>query len=251
MDLQKTIGFVRTLEKELALFNVDPSDPIVEELTAFFETQNVRITGNRTPPGTPSEIAVLGARSEVHTIVDLALLRELITHSPVSPDEVGVVDTEYEAVLGHLKETTFTSYDHERMFYASREIENRAHRVGYGTIHAGFQRCSIMNRQQPTYRALAQRGLDVHVYGVPDATPPDIDRGQVHTSETTEIAATWFVVFDGAGDDTQKSALVAEEQAEDNFYGVWTYDPVIVDRALDHLERTYVVTGDTRSCSGA
>jgi hypothetical protein len=251
MDLRKTIEFVRTLEKELALFNVDPSDPIVGELTAFFETQNVRITSDRTPSGTPADIAVLSTRSEVLTVVDLALLRELITHSPAGTDDVGVVDTEYEAVLGHLKETTFTSYDEEQMFYASREIEDRAHRVGHGTIHAGFQQCSIMNRQQSIYRDLAQRGLDVHMYGVPDVTPPNIDRGQVHASETTEIATTWFVVFDGAGDDTKKSALVAEEQAEDSFYGVWTYDPVIVDRVLDHLERTYIVTGDTRSRSGA
>jgi hypothetical protein len=251
MNLRKTVEFVRTLEKELALFNVDPSDPIAEELTAFFETQNVRITRNRTPSGTPSEVAVLSTRSEVLTVVDLGILRELVTHSPVGTDDIGVVDTAYEAVLGHLKETTFTSHDKEQMFYASREIEDRAHRVGHGTIHAGFQRCSIMNRQRSIYRDLAQRGLDVHMYGVPDATPPTIDRGHVHTGETTEIATMWFVVFDGGGDDTQKSALVAEEQAEDSFYGVWTYDPAIVDRVLDYLERTYVVTGDTRSRSGA
>jgi hypothetical protein len=170
MNLQKAIEFVRTLEKELALFNVDSADPIAAELTAFFETQNVRITRNRTPSGTPSKIAVLSTRSEVLTVVDLTTLRELVAHSPAGTDDVGIGDTAYEAVLGHLKETTFTSYDTEQMFYASREIEDRAHRVGHGTIHAGFQQCSTMNRQRSIYTELARQGLDVHMYGVPDAT---------------------------------------------------------------------------------
>lgn len=251
MNLRKTIEFIRTLEKELALFNLNSSDQLPEKLTAFFETQNVRITQNRTATGTPSEIAVLSTQSEVLAIVDLDVLRGLLTHSPTSADGIGIADTEYEAVLGHLKETTFTSYDTEQMLYASREIEDRARRVGQGTIHAGFQQCSVMAHQQSIYTDLTRRGLDVHMYGVADTTPPDIKRGQIHTSETAEIATTWFVVFDGAGEDTQKSALIAEEQDEDTFYGVWTYDAVIVDRVLDYLEQTYVLTEEARSRSGA
>lgn len=251
MNLRKTIEFIRTLEKELALFNVDSSDPISQELTSFFQTRNVRITTNRTASGAPAEVAVLSTETEVLVIVDLDILRELITHSLASADVIGIVDTEYEAVLGHLKETTFTSYDTEQMLYASREIEDRARRIGQGTIHAGFQQCSLMHPQRSIYTDLARQGLDVHMYGVFDTSPPDIEKGQVHTSETTEIATMWFVIFDGAGDDTQKSALIAEEQDQDTFYGAWTYDTGIVDRVLEYLEQTYVLPADTRSRPGA
>jgi len=65
---------------------------------------------------------------------------------------------------------------------------------------------------------------------------PDLGDGTVHAVETDEIAQTWFVVFDGGGNPTQKSALLAHERRPGQFYGVWTYDGVIVDLALDRFE---------------
>jgi hypothetical protein len=46
IDLRDSIEYIRHRERELSLLNVDPTDGIHEELGAFFETQNVRITGN-------------------------------------------------------------------------------------------------------------------------------------------------------------------------------------------------------------
>ncbi|WP_311173194.1 DICT sensory domain-containing protein [Halobellus ordinarius] len=240
MGLRRILTFVKTLEKELAFFNINPGDPIVDEVETYFETQNLRVTVRETSSGAPTDLAILSREQSVLAVLAVETLRNLVAGAPPADSaETGIADSEHEAILKHLKETTFTSYDTEQMLYASREIEDRARRVGAGSIHAGFQRCSVMAQQRAVYADLASRGLDVHAYGAPDVPPPDLGGGQVHAAETGELARTWFVVFDGGGDAEQKSALLAEERAEGDFYGVWTYDPNIVDGALDHLRRTY------------
>jgi hypothetical protein len=231
-DLRDTIEYIRHHEKELRLFNVDPNDAIHEELGAFFETQNVRTTVDRTASGKPEAVAVLSNATEVLAVVDVSTLRKLLEDAPTGAGDLGIADGKYEDVLRHLKETTFTSYDTEQLLYASREIEDRARRVGQGSIHAGFQRCSIIAGQRSIYADLASRGVSVHAYGVPDARPPDLGSGHVHTVSTDEIAETWFVIFDGGGDDTQKSALLAHERDENAFYGIWTYDPAITSSLI-------------------
>lgn len=238
MDLRDAIAFVSRLQKELILFNVDPVDSIDTRLAALFETQNVEISTARTPAGRPT-VAVLSNRNGVLAVVDLSLLRSLVSRSSPDSNGLGVADTAYEEILAHLKETTFTSYNATQLYYASREIEDRARRVGTGTIHTGFQRVSVMSDQQAIYEDLAGRGVDVHMYGVPDTTIPELT-GTIHAVTTAEIRDMWFVVFDGGGDDRQKTALLAEQQDDGTFYGVWTYDPGIVDPVCTYLERRYV-----------
>lgn len=238
-DLRESIECIRNHEKELRLFNVDSTDAVSEALRRYFEILNVRVTVGQTASGEPADVAVLSNETEVLAVVEVATLRELLEDVPTGPDQLGIADAKYGDVLGYLKETTFTSYDTERLVYASREIEDRARRIGQGSIHAGFQRCSVMVGEQPVYTDLARRGVSVHAYGVPDATPPELASGNVHTVSTDEIAETWFVVFDGGGDDAQKSALLAHERDENSFYGIWTYDPGFVDHVISHLNRTY------------
>ncbi|MFC7021067.1 DICT sensory domain-containing protein [Haloarcula halobia] len=249
MSLHDLIEQVQQLEKDLVLFNVDSTDQIGERLAGYFETQNVQITTTRTASGHPAGVAVLSNHDEVLGRFDVETLRNLVDHSPSQSGTVGISDAEYGDILGHLKETTFTSYDTEQMLYASREIEDRARRVGEGTIHAGFQRCSVMADQRAIYADLSRRGLDIHAYGIADVAPPDIEGAQIHTTTTDEIAEMWFVVFDGGTDESQRSALLAEERSEDSFYGVWTYDPPIVDSVIDYLEQTYLLSENSARSS--
>jgi hypothetical protein len=239
MDLRSSIEHIRHHQKELKLFNIEPTDTIHEDLRTYFQTQNVRITVGRTASGAPEGVAVLSNATEVLAVVDVTTLRELLEDVPTGTGELGIADKKYEGILRHLKETTFTSCDTEQLLYASREIEDRARRVGRGSIHAGFQQCSVMADQQSVYTDLARQGVSVHAYGVPDSTPPDLGSAYVHAVSTDEIAETWFVVFDGGGNDTQKSALVAHEHEDNAFDGIWTYDPGLVDHVLAYLDQTY------------
>jgi hypothetical protein len=239
MTLRRIIDFIKSHEKQLVLFNVAATDPIAENLTAYFDTRNVRIRTERTTSGAP-EVAVLSNDAAVLTTVSVSTLRDLVKTVPDHSGATRVNDGESDTLLGHLRETTFTSYDTEQLLYSSREIEDRARRVGGGTIYAGFQRISVVSDQQSIYTDLGQHGVEVHAFGLPDASPPDLGSGWVHPVETDEIAESWFVVFDGGTDDTQKSALLASEYASDAYYGAWTYDPGIVDDTLAYLEERYL-----------
>jgi DICT domain-containing protein len=239
MTLRDCLEQIRQLEKELVVFNVASPDPIDDQLSTYFATQNVSVSTAQTASRKPLT-AILSDDTNVLRRIDIETLRELVDRSSSHSENVGISDAEYEAILGHLKETTFTSYDTEQMLYASREIEDRARRTGTGTIYAGFQQCSVMADQQAIYKDLARRGLDVHTYGVPDTTPPELGTAQVYAIDSDELAKMWFVVFDGGDEESQKSALLAEEQDENCFYGAWTYDATIVDGIIKYLESTYL-----------
>jgi DICT domain-containing protein len=136
----------------------------------------------------------------------------------------------------------FTSYDGERMLAASREIEDRAWRASEGTLYAGFQRYSILEEQLPVYEQLGTKtDLDVTAFAFPDADLSAHDRTfDVFPERAAEIRDTWFVAFDGGGDEESKCALLAEEREPRRFYGFWTYDPETVDYIFDHLGGTYL-----------
>jgi DICT domain-containing protein len=140
-----------------------------------------------------------------------------------------------------MDETMFTSWSIEQMVAASREIEDRAWRVGEGSLHAGFQYLSTLRGELPVYERLGSKNLDVHAYAAPDEDPPEHEGFTLHIERAEEIEKSWFVVFDGDGVDENKCALLAEEREPRKFYGFWTYDPDTVDWIIDHLESTYGV----------
>ena len=128
---------------------------------------------------------------------------------------------------------------------ASREVEDRAWRKGEGTLHTGFQRVGAIEQQSDVYADLSGKNLDIHAYSAPSPEVPEIDGVTLHQEDTREIAESWFVVFDGAGDPLDACALLAEERGDTDerlFYGFWTYDPAIVDDILAHLDRRYTIT---------
>jgi DICT domain-containing protein len=215
---------IRSREKTIQVY-AGPGDPAVGELREYFASQNVSI--EHVVDETEPTRAVVTEGEAVLASVDAATLRTLVggdtSHQPA-----------YLDLLKHLDETTFTSYDRHQMLQASREIEDRAWRVGEGVLYAGFQRLSTFRDQVEVYRELGKMGdLSIHVYGLPDRDPPD-GPFTVHATEDPDVVEKWFVVFDGGSDPTQRCALLAVERPE-GFYGAWTYDPDTVDDALAAL----------------
>lgn len=124
------------------------------------------------------------------------------------------------------------------MLAASREIEERAWRIGEGTLYAGFEREAALVDQLDVYDRLASHEM-LTVTAFIDDTWGRSASDLTVVPDSDEIGAFWFVVFDGAGSDLQKCALVAEERLAGRYYGFWTYDPEFVDELVDYLERNY------------
>lgn len=236
MSLSELIAGVEEHEKTLTVFNA--SEATVTAFSEQFDNRNVTVRPESTPSGRPGEFVTLSEDGQVLTATDVANLQTQIENADTA---IGLGDSPYRSILDYLDETMFTSWSTEQMVAASREIEDRAWRVGDGRLHAGFQYLSTLRGELPVYERLGSKNLDVHAYAAPDEDPPDHEGFTLHIERTDEIRTCWFVVFDGNETDENKCALVAEERDPREFYGFWTYDPDTVDWILEYLDSTYGV----------
>lgn len=236
MTLHELITGVEDNEKTLTVFNADES--VVTALGEYFADRNVTVGGAETASGKPGEFVTLSAGGAVLTAAGLSDLQRMLDDEPA---RLGLRDRPYQPILDHLDDTMFTSWDAGQMITASREIEDRAFRVGRGTLHAGFQYVSTLANELPIYERLGSTDVDVHAYAVPDTDPPDSDEFVLHLERDSEIERTWFVAFDGGPDPADRCALLAEERNERTFYGFWTYDGSTVEYVLEYLRERYWV----------
>ncbi len=256
MTIADVIATVRDRERTLRIYNTDPD--VCRAIEEGLTERNVAVKSITTDSGRPADTAMLLDDDDVRAVATTDDLRAALEQTAArrpprkqfpTPEwvrdrgaetDASATPSPGESLLDQIEDRTFTSHDTRRMMYLSREIEDRAWRVGEGRLFAGFQRTEAIKDQRRKYRRLANRGLAVHVYaGTPETTPPSIEGVEVHLEDTRELARTWFVIFDGGRDPLQKSALLADRRGPDEYFGVVTYKPALVDRALAYLTDRY------------
>lgn len=225
-ELSSCIERVTGDERTLSVYNGDTGT--LSDLRSHFELRNVAVE-ERTND-LPEGICVLHDGERVFAASPLAAVEHAIGFDPAA--FTPGFDHDTPAVLLHVETTTFVSYDKRRMILASREVEERAWRVGSGQLYAGFQRLSRLRPQWPVYETLTD-SVDVRVYGVRDWEPPG--EITIDDADDEEVRKSWFVVYDGDGHDGQKAALVAEERDPGEFTGFWTYETELVDDLLAYF----------------
>ncbi|WP_435152584.1 DICT sensory domain-containing protein [Haladaptatus sp. DFWS20] len=236
MSLHEKIAAVEREQKTLTVYTAEPNSDLAER----FETKNVAVQYKRLRSVGKNGFLVIRDRRGFRGAIGLTAFEEFLTppvHVPWNPE---FDSSNFRDLLALLDRTLFSSFDRRQMLGTSREIEDRAWRVGQGELHVGFQSFSVFRAQLPVYRRLAEdTNLTIHIYGEEDWQPPEVQNVTYHAETMDEIGTVWFLVYDGGGDDVQKCALLAEERDPNQFYGFWTYDPVTVDELLVHLRRTY------------
>jgi len=236
MSLSELIAGVESHERTLTVFNADES--VTADLRERFADRNIDVVSETTGSGRPGTVLTLSDADNVYTATDIDTFYETVAER-----DRHLGDEENRTILDHLDETLFTSWSIQRMVAASREIEDRAWRVGQGSLYAGFQTLSTLKGELDRYDRLGGSAVEVHAYAVPDTEPPANSSFRLHLDRGEEVANSWFVVFDDGtpgGDETsQKCALVAEEREPRKFYGFWTYDDSTVAYIIDHLETRY------------
>ena len=213
----------------------------VSEVANQFETRNVDITQSPYAARDGEEFIVIrNADEETQGAVSVSQFREL-THPDVRPpwecgDSVGGI----AALFDFLDNTLFTSFDRRQMLAVSREIEDRAWRVGTGTLSVGFQNSAAFLAQSAVYERLADgTDMDIEIYVEDAVVEPVSDRIAIVSDEAAEIGRYWFVAFDGGPDDLSKCGLLAEEREPGLFYGFWTYESELIDELMTYLQTTY------------
>jgi hypothetical protein len=198
-----------------------------------FATQAVSVRQEKLPAGGPAPFVVIEQDGEFAGALPVEELQKLIEPPIVRPGERDDVSEGFGVLFDILDDTVFTAMNRRQLLGVSREIEDRATRVGTGTLRASFQDWSRLEPQIELYRYLAgYTDLDIHIYGIEPDDTPAIPGVTYHRGE--RLDRYWSLAFDGGDGESQSCALVAREQT-DGYDGFWTYDPGLVEEILATL----------------
>ncbi|WP_336135930.1 DUF7504 family protein [Natronomonas amylolytica] len=228
-------ALIRRVEAtRLTLSVYNPGGTDLGPLRTRMDRLNVTLESIETPK-VPEGVAMLHRNGEFLVAEPLGALL-----SSLSLDELQVQDSELSPIIDHVDSTVtgLSVVEKPLLVRASRMFELLAYRTGQGTLHVGFQELSrVADDEYVTrlYENIVGSGVDIRVYGAPDATIP-LDGVEVIESENEEITGSWFVVFEGGG---RSGTLLCEEREPESYHGFWTRRPELVGEAAAYLEATY------------
>ncbi|WP_207890182.1 DICT sensory domain-containing protein [Natrarchaeobius chitinivorans] len=239
-SLCDAIDAVERRRSNLTVYTTD--DHVAGELREQFSTVNVDVVHNPvTGLREPGFVVVRGPDGAFRGALGLDQFGAVLSPEIHPPWELRDTGIETEDLFDFLENTLFAAYDRRQMLATTREIEDRAWRVGDGRLYTGFQRKTPFLEQRDVYERLAGRGtLSITVF-IDDDWDETVEDVAVVSEPGSELGDFWFVVFDGGNDERQCCALLAEERSEGRYYGFWTYESERVIELIDHLERTYDV----------
>jgi hypothetical protein len=236
-------------ERTLLVVNWDAPEQIDRLLEKTVEPLPVDLQ-HRVDPDRGDNTVVLLEEGEVVATSTLEALQRAVLLVNVDLYKSGLSGIEkYEApdVFVELDETLFTLRGYpaaakEKLLLVvmSRFIEKRAIEVDAGRLDVGFQNLSRVRDEYGTrevYARLADTGVDVHVYGVPDADPA-LEGITVHRGETPAYRRSWVVVFRAPAHE-EPAALLAVETGANEWDAIWTYDRERVRRLGATIESEF------------
>lgn len=213
----------------------DSPQPAIAE---HFEHWNVDVQFRTLPPGTADAFVTVHRGDEFLGGLGLDSL-PFVTEPDLSPPgSRSQQESRSESLLDLLDNTLFSAVERRPLLATSREFEDRAWRVGEGTLHAAFQRPDAFVAQQAVYERLAEADLDVHLYAASDWDVATPEGTTTHTA-AGELGEFWIVAYEDTHDGEQDCLLLAEERDTDAYTGFWTYNPDHVERVTSHLRSTY------------
>lgn len=233
MSLGSILSDVAESEKRLLVYAPDDSGM---DLGTRLETRNLTVDHRRIPPISASAFVVIRNDGQFYGAVPLVDLLQFL--APSASHGVADAASDHSHIYDLFDDTVFVSLDRRQLLATSRELEDRAWRTGHGRLHVGFQRIEALESQRAVYREMAALDIDIHLYVPGGGTVSAFDDTSVtvHTEPDRDLARYWFVLFDDGEDGTQNCALIAREEDDGSYRGVWTYDPSLVARAFAAVE---------------
>jgi DICT domain-containing protein len=234
MDLETFLSELADERRTIRVYAEEAQPALAEH----FANWNVEIQYRELPAGTTETFVTVHHDDEFLGglgLDSLPFLRESdLTHPGTRERE----ESSFGTFLDLLDNTLFRAGERRSLLATSREFEDRAWRVGEGTLHAAFQRPDAFLAQRPVYERLAETELDVHLYAATEWNVSTPDGTTTHADEG-ELGQFWVVAYEDTHDGEQDCLLLAEERDSDSYAGFWTYDPDRVERVGSHLRSTY------------
>lgn len=226
MTLGDFVADVAKRRKTMVVYASDGAPDVASDVAAHFESRNVSVVHESIPAGGPDGFVVLRDEDGFVGAFSIETIAELLDPPLFRPTYRTDVSDPWRSLYEILDNTLFASFGRRQLLGATREIENRAWRIGAGTLRVGFQSVDALAAQVKVYRRLAeQTDLAIHAFvEAGDEAVPAPDGVELFRSQGTEIGDFWFLVYDAAGDPLNACALLAEERSDGAYYGFWTYD---------------------------
>lgn len=243
-SVRALIEATRTETPRLVVSGV--SDEEYEALAAYFDRQRVTLERDETRTLDPDEAGLVlmrdGERVAVSTVDDMRG-HALLLDEGLTVGEDTTAGDERPAVVAAVDNSTFKVDGKSRslLLLISQHIESLADRAGDGVLLSGFQRLSRLDSDAHVtgvYRRLGERGIDIHVYGRPDADPTLPPSVTLHGVDDEEVASTWLTLHRGHSPGYD-AALVCLETDPGRYEGFWTFDPEVVATVADYVRTTW------------
>lgn len=205
------------------------------DIEAWLADHGVAVEARSLPPGCPGPFIELKAAGEIVGVIGIEAVEGLLEPPIRPPGDRDEISEGYRVLFDVLDKTVISGMSRRELLAVSREIEDRAFRVGEGTMWVSFQTLSTFQSQAEVYRTLAaETALDIHIHGRDDWIPPAITGITYHTERGEQFERYWTLAYDGGPDSTQACGLVAKEHS-DNYIGFWTDDPALVEEIATTL----------------
>ncbi len=198
------------------------------DIEVWLADHGVAVESGSLPPGGPEPFIEIKTDGEVVGIISVNAVEGLFEPPIRRPGHRDETSDGYRVLFDVLERMVFSGMNRRELLAVSREIEDRAYRVGEGTLRVSFQTLSTFESQTAVYRTLAtETDLDIHIYGLDDWSPPAIPGITYHTDGAERIEPYWALSYDGGPTASQACGLVAQEHANE-YTGFWTNDPALV-----------------------
>ena len=205
------------------------------DIEVWLADHGVAVESRSLPPGGPEPFIEIKTDSDVVGVIGIEAVEGLLEPPIRRPGDRDDVSEGYRVLFDVLEKMVFSGMNRRELLAVSREIEDRAYRVGEGTLRVNFQTLSTFRSQTAVYRTLAtETDLDIHIHGLDDWTPPTITGITYHTDEVERFEPYWALAYDGGPTDSQACGLVAQEHSND-YTGFWTNDPALVEEIATAL----------------
>ena len=210
--------------------------PAESDIPSWFKTYTVPVVHKTLLENGPDPFLSIESAGEFVGAISLKELEALLTPPIKRPPEETMVSDGYRVLFEALDATVFTALGRTQLLAVSREIEDRAYRVGNGTLRVCFQTFSTFNSQLSVYRHLAtDTELDIHIYAVADWDPPAIEGITYHDISGMDLERYWLLAFDGGTEPTNACGLFSRE-TDESYTGYWTDDRTLINRIATELQ---------------
>lgn len=249
MGLESFLDSEADVSRSLVVVNRSSPQPVQRMLEGLFEGQPLEIEEQELPEGDDNLVVLTDGEQVLETspLEDVQESILLVNSDIYVTGARKLKDAALPDVLSGLSDIQFRMRGYPEsnsekllLISISRMIERRAWEHGDGKLRSSFQHLSRIKDEKGTYnvyRTLAESGVDTHVYGLPNWTPPADLSLTIHGGYDWDFRDSWFVVFTSDDESIDDAALLAIEVEPNLWEGFWTYDADEVREINRYIER--------------